>query len=180
MLSDLSEELITQDDHVLPVSYGEIALWIAVEPDMGLVHKMETGFGEQFGAFICSLAAKEDRASKDPFDAGHEASVFLSSLLHGEHLQHFRAGSESKGLALLADSEGLEEDQDQSVLAEREAELRVSKQLKFELAIATFEEELATRRAPHRQTAKHEWPGGEPEPNPSPLSISPKPVDNWR
>jgi hypothetical protein len=98
--------------------------------------------------------------------------------LHAEHLQHFRTGSESKRLALPADGEGRKEDQNQPVLAEREAELRVSKQLKLELAIAPFENELRARRAPHRQPAKHERPRCESKTVSTALRIGPNPVDS--
>lgn len=161
MFDDLTKELVAQDDHVLLVAYRVSPRWIAVEPDMGLANKMESGFGEQSGPFSRAFAAKEDRGTEDPFDADHQTAVFLPSLLHAEHLQHLSAGAESKSLALLADGERREEDQNKPVLAERKTEFRVSKQLKLELAIATFEEKLPSWRAPHRQTAEDKWSGSE-------------------
>jgi hypothetical protein len=132
---------------------------------------MESGSGEESGALSRSFAAKEDRGTEDPFDAGDQTAVFLPSLLHAKHLQHLGAGSESKRLAPLADGESRKEDQYQPVLAEWETKVRMTKQLKTELAIATFEEKLSTRRASHRQTAKHEWPRGESQPRTSSLGI---------
>jgi hypothetical protein len=178
MFSDLSEELVTQDDHVLPVACRVSPRWIAVEPDMGLANKVESGSGEQFGPFSRTFAAKEDCGTEDPFDAGDQTAILLPSLLHAEHLQHLRTGSESESLALLADGESREEDQNQPVLPEWKATVGVTKQLKFEPSVAALEEKVLTRRAPHRQPAEHEGPGGESEPRPATLRIGPNPVDS--
>jgi hypothetical protein len=53
---------------------------------------------------------------------------------------------------------GRQENRHDPVLAERDAVIRMAGDLKDEVAVAPFVDELAGRQAPHGQTAEHERP----------------------
>ena len=59
-------------------------------------------------------------------------------------------------LGLLPHGEGGEEDRHQTVLAERNAELRMTGDLQNEVAVAALVQQLVFRQAPHRKTTEHE------------------------
>lgn len=103
------------------------------------------------------LTAKEYSGSEYPFDASNQAVLFLSSLLHAEHLQHLCCGSEADDSALLANRKGGNEYQNQPVLPEGQAELWMTNELKPELAVPALKLKPFSRQTPHWQATRYKW-----------------------
>jgi hypothetical protein len=66
-------------------------------------------------------------------------------------------------LAFLADCQSREENEDKPVLSKRQAELRVSGDLKEEVPVPPLKEQLVRRRLADGETAKYERAGSERE-----------------
>ncbi len=64
-------------------------------------------------------------------------------------------------LAFLADCQSREENEDKPVLSKRQAELRVTGDLKDEVPVPALEKHLVRRRLPDGETAKYERAGSE-------------------
>ena len=82
------------------------------------------------------VGAEKHSGSEDSLEGSDESSVLLPALMHAEHLQHLGRRLEANSLALLTDGQCGKEDRNDTVLAERHAEFRMSGHLQDELAIA--------------------------------------------
>jgi hypothetical protein len=78
--------------------------------------------------------------------------------MHSEALQHLGSGPESNDLALLLNGERRQKDGNQAVLPKRNAKFGIARDLKDELPIPSFVQELIRRESPHRQPAQDKRP----------------------
>src|SRR6185369_6573178 len=88
------------------------------------------------------LGAKEHRGAEDAFERSNETAIFFPAFVHSECLQHLRGGVKADGLALLPHRHRREKDRNNTILAERNAIVRMPGNLENELTVATFIEEL--------------------------------------
>jgi hypothetical protein len=83
--------------------------------------------------------------------------------MHSEGFQHLRGAAEPNNPAPLFDRQRGEEYRYQTVLSPRKSVSRMAGDLKQELAVPAFVQELARDRPLHWQPAENERPGSEAE-----------------
>jgi hypothetical protein len=83
--------------------------------------------------------------------------------MHAKAFEHLSRSSESDRSTLLLDGKRCKEDRHEAVLAERNSEFRMPGDLKCELAISPFVEQLLFRQSPDWQPAQHERSRAETE-----------------
>jgi hypothetical protein len=83
--------------------------------------------------------------------------------MHAEAFEHLGGSSESDRSTLLLDGKSCEEDRNEAILAERNPEVGMPGDLKCELAISPFIEQLFFRQSPDWQPAQDEGSRAETE-----------------
>src|SRR5207237_356880 len=109
------------------------------------------------------IRSKKNRRTKDSLKCRNEAAILRAALLHSEDVQHFSGTAECDGLLLLSHGECGKEDGNEAILSPRNSVRRVPGHLKKKLAVPTFMQERAFRRAFNRQSAQNKRPRREAE-----------------
>jgi hypothetical protein len=93
---------------------------------------------------------QEDGRPEDPLEGCGESAVLFAARRQAERVQHLGCASEADNLTLLLNSQGCQEDGYQSVLAIRQSKLRMSGQLKDEMAVPSLLKQRIGGRAAGR------------------------------
>jgi hypothetical protein len=157
MGQNLPVELFAQDHDVLTMVQWSVAAPAAVVPDVRLAQKRESRHVNDRGRSELAVGSEENRSAENPLERADESAIVFAALLHTERVEHFRSAPESNRLTLLPDSQSCEKYGYDSIQSKRQPILRVARDLEHEVSIPAFEQQLAGRRGPDRQTAKNEW-----------------------
>ncbi len=123
------------------------------------------------------IGTEGNRRAKNPFKRRHETPVLLSVLRQAEGIQKFRSGLKPNDLALLPYGQRSQKDRNQAILPERQAKVRMSSNLKREMPVPAFEQQLAGRRSANRQATEYKRPRGKSEPLGGGFSLLPHKTD---
>lgn len=163
MSDNLLIELIAQHNRIFEVLRQAALMWIAVIPHLRLTHEVEAPALNHSTCSGQSVCAEEDCRTKYPLESRYEPAVLLTTLMHAKSLQHFRSSAETNCLTVLTNSQSSQKNWHDTILSERQSELRVTSYLKGKLTISSFIHELAGGWRPERQSTQHEWSGAKRE-----------------
>src|SRR5215472_8973157 len=108
-----------------------------VEPEVQAVEEMKPCPIEQWVPFALISRAKENGRRKDALEAFHDAAISFSVFEQPEEVQHLSGGAKVDGPAPLPQSQSCDPDGNEPILAKRQAEPRVPRDLEEELAVSS-------------------------------------------
>ncbi|SPE29425.1 hypothetical protein SBA2_450041 [Acidobacteriia bacterium SbA2] len=135
------------------------AIW--GKPKVEMIKKVKARRINQAIRLGVIVSAEEDRSCEDSLEALNHAPIMTTIGCKTKEIEHLEGSIKADDTAFLLDSQGGYPYGDQSVLAEGQAELRMSRNLEKELSVASRMGQLAGLGAAERQAAEDKWPGVE-------------------
>src|SRR4051812_8960879 len=129
MRRDLVVELVTEHNDVLEFLRKHRLIWLAVVPDLRLAKEVEPRSLHYLGGGTGLVGSEKDRGPKDPFKCSDQPPVLCTPSVQAEGLEHLTCTPESDNRALLLNGKGGQEDRNNTVLTERYAKVRMTRDL---------------------------------------------------
>jgi hypothetical protein len=164
MLVDLVVEGFAQGDGVDGVILGRRTLGVIWgKPKVEMIKKVETRRINQAIGIGVIMGAEEDRGCEDSLEALNHPSIMAPIGSETKEIEHLEGSIKADDTAFLLHGEGGHPDGDQPVLAERQAELRMSRNLEKEPPVPSGVDHLIGSRTAERRATEDKRPCAESE-----------------
>ncbi len=124
-----------------------------------MIEEVKPGPVEQMTPGWVIFRAEEDGRSKDALKTLRHPAVIAAILGKPEEVQDPGGAVEMDGSALLLEGECSNPNWKESILPERQAEVRMTNNVKEEFSVPALVHKLVFGKRTQRNATEHEWPG---------------------
>lgn len=153
----LAVERVTEDNNIVVLAgRGRIPRLIAIEPESHTVEKVKAGPVHDSSVVRLLLGPEKDGCGEQTHETAQEPAVMWAVFRKAEEIQHLGACIEMDLTCLVPDGQSGNPNRNEPVLAEGQAELRMSGDLQEETAVSACMQKLILWRPTERDAAEHE------------------------